>query len=832
MPCAAFARPASDLTFSTPGDRSPENILVRFELDMKESIPLIIALLIFYSTEGQNCVATFSGKVVDSNNKPLTGVAVILNSGQLGLTTDADGNFIFSNLCAGNYKLQVQYLGFETVSETIKITRDVSRRIYLQQESEHLDEVTIETEVAGIEHAHNTSLLSERDLARTAGKSLGETLKEVPGVNALQTGPGIFKPVIHGVHSQRILILNYGIRQEGQQWGAEHAPEIDPFVAANIAVVKDASSIKYGTDAIGGVVIVNPPELPVTKGLGGTMDAVLQSNGRSGAFSAMIEGGFKKPGWGWRAQGTAKRSGDFHAPRYSLTNTGVSELNFSGATGYHDDKKGVEIFFSHFESELGILRGTAISTPDDLESAMERPEPLYTEKFGYKIREPRQEVSHNLLKLNGHTNLGSGIWRFQYGFQNNNRREFDLRRGTLTDLPSIDLQLNTNTIETEWEHAYGSNKSICMGLSGIYQVNTNVYGTKRIPFIPNFDNLSGGAFAISKFNFENTVVDLGVRYDYRHYDIAGFDSNNKFYTTNLTFHNASATAGATFRLANKRSLTLNLSSAWRPPHVAELYSIGTHQSAAAIEYGLLIGNSGEVLDIGEVSYDNEQALKFVGTYSGTWKDFSYAISPYANYIFNYIYLKPGGVFSNLRGVYPYFRYAQTDALFLGVDFSGNLHISDRLHALPKVSILRASDESNDDYLLFIPANRAELTLRYEKPLKGTVRSWYFEPRVKYVAEQKRAPRFISVSQLNEANEQQVDLFAEDDSNFDFMKAPDAYTLLNASLGISLQNEKVKYDVRLSSENLLNTTYRDYTNRFRYYADDIGRNFVFSLKCIF
>ena len=112
------------------------------------------------------------------------------------------------------------------------------------------------------EHAHNVAKLTQKQLAETAGKSLGESLKEIPGVNSIQTGPGIFKPVIHGVHSQRILILNYGIRQEGQQWGAEHAPEIDPFIASDVVVIKDASSIKYGTDALGGVIVVNPSPLP------------------------------------------------------------------------------------------------------------------------------------------------------------------------------------------------------------------------------------------------------------------------------------------------------------------------------------------------------------------------------------------------------------------------------------------------------------------------------------------------------------------------------------------------------------------------------------------
>lgn len=188
-------------------------------------------------------------------------------------------------------------------------------------------------------------------------------------------------------------------------------------------MIKDASAIKYGTDALGGVIVVNPPPLPETAGLGGSFNSVVQSNGRSGTFSGMLQGGIKgHKGWGWRMQGTARRAGDFHTPDYSLTNTGVKELNFSASTGYHSEHKGIEVYFSHFKTELGILKGTSISNMDDLLAAMERTPPQYTTDFSYNISEPRQEVSHNLIKINGHIHSNFGEWRLQYGFQNNNRQ--------------------------------------------------------------------------------------------------------------------------------------------------------------------------------------------------------------------------------------------------------------------------------------------------------------------------------------------------------------------------------------------------------------------------
>jgi iron complex outermembrane receptor protein len=684
------------------------------------------------------------------------------------------------------------------------------------------------------EHATNFVQMNERQLAESAGKSLGESLKGISGVNTIQSGPGIFKPVIHGVHSQRILILNHGLRQEGQQWGAEHAPEIDPFIASNIVVIKDASAIKYGTDALGGVIVVNPPPLPEKEGLSGAVNSVLQSNGASATLSGTIEGGIRKhDGWGWRVQGTLKKTGDFSTPDYVLTNTGVRESNFSVATGYHKEKAGFDVFFSHFQTEIGILKGTSTETKDDLFAALERPVPEYTRNFSYSISEPRQEVSHNLFKLNGHLKAAGGEWRWQYGFQNNNRKEFDLRIGGLSKIPAIDLQLNTHSLDMEWETPHSDKRTMTFGVNGTYQQNKNIPGTQRIPFIPNFNTLSTGMFGIVKLFFNTWTVDLGARYDYRHYTAKGFDFKNSFYSTSFDFNNVSATIGATKQLEKDQTLNLNLSSAWRPPHVAELYSVGKHQSAAAIEYGLMLNDTtNEVMDINNVNFKTEQAVKLVASYQFRRERFSFDASPYANYIFNYIYLKAGGITQNVRGVYPYFRYNQTDALFLGMDLTATWDMHRYFSVIPQVSLLRAGDVRNNDYFVFIPSNVYELTLRYQRPSLLKFRNVYIESKARYVARQNRAPRVITAREIDEAREANTDLFQGGETNFDFMAAPPAYWLLNVSAGLSIQRKRVQYDFRVASGNTLNQVYREYTNRFRYYANDLGRNIIFSFKCIF
>lgn len=611
-------------------------------------------------------------------------------------------------------------------------------------------------------------------------------------------------------------------------------PEVDPFVASELIVVKDASAIKYGADALGGVVIVNPAPLPEKAGLGGSLNMVAQSNGRAGTISGMLEGGLKDHnGWGWRLQGTGKRAGDYHTATYQLTNTGSKELDFSGATGYHGKTFGAEVFFSHFQTELGILKGTSISNADDLQAAMERTPPQYTSAFSYHIGAPRQHVVHDLLKATIHKELQHGKLTFQYGLQNNGRKEYDIRIGTYASLPALDLKLVSHTFDGEWELSKENKYTLCFGANGMIQQNSNVFGTNRIPFIPNYNSFSGGPFAISKFYLRAWTVDLGVRYDYRHYSVAGYDFKNDLFRGNLHFQNVSGTAGATLAMKRGQSFSTSLSTAWRPPHVAELYSLGTHQGAAANEYGLLLNpQTNEVMDINDVNFKIEKAVKWVNTYRIQRERFQLEATAYSNFILNYIYLKPIGITQTLRGTLPAFRYTQTDALFLGADISAQQLIYKRISLLTKISLIRASDHTNHDYLVFIPPNRFELGARYDVHQWKRLKGLFFESKWKYTMRQTRAPRVISIPVLKQYQETGTNPFQDDPSNFDFMAAPKGYFLWNVSAGIQVPTKKGRYELRAAVENLLNASYREYTNRFRYYANDLGSNFIVSAKYVF
>lgn len=781
----------------------------------------------------QNCTFIISGKVIDERGSALPGASVQIKKLSLGEATNDAGTFRFEKICKGTYLILIQYLGYETVEKRITIDANLELTIDLQPTERVLQEVVVADHAEVATRSNNTAALNARELDEVSGKSLGETLQNISGVNSIQSGPAIFKPVIHGVHSQRILILNNGIRQEGQQWGAEHAPEIDPFIASNLTVIKDAGAIKYGTDALGGVIVVTPAELPANQKLGGELHLIGNSNGRAGTISGLLEGGIKNAkGWGWRVQGTGRRSGDANTPDYILSNTGFRELNYSVSVGHHNENTGFEIFYSHFNTTIGILRGSVSESLEDLADRIKRKVPANTKDFTYSINEPRQEVAHDLIKVNGHIRNNKHLYNLQYGLQINDRKEFDVRRGsTLTALPALAFKLFTHTLDAERETNLSDTHSRCIGLNGMIQDNNKMDGTQTLPFIPNFRNYSTGIFWIEKITRNKIDYDLGLRYDYRLYQIAGFNFQNKLYKTQFGFGNATATAGVSVKLSPHGTLIGNVGSAWRPPNVAELYSLGTHQSAAAIEYGLLLDEiTTQVKDIENSNVNPEHALKWVTTYRYQKNRWQAEATGYINYIFNYVYLKPRGITETGRGPFPYFRYTQTDASFTGVDASIQYEFSPKFSIRASASLLHAKDVTQNDFLIFIPSNRYDVSLRYET--KVNKKTFFAQAKLKYVAEQKRAPRKVDPEEIVAANEQGIDLFATDQSNFDFMAAPEGYALLSISTGYSIPVRNTKLDFRLSADNLANARYRENTNRMRYFANETGRNISIAVNLSF
>lgn len=760
--------------------------------------------------QSNKCDLVLKGAVLDNENRqPIPFATIEISALGKRLVSAEDGSFSFSQLCAGSYELTFRFLGYKTLTQTFNLSRGVgSFRVLMEPDIKDLSEVVVEAEkveeIASLKRAE----LSAEALRRNSGESLGQALTDITGVNILQTGPTIAKPVIHGLHSNRILILNNGIRQEGQQWGQEHAPEIDPFVATNLQLIKGAAAVKYGSDAIGGVILVNPPDLPSTKGLAGSFNLVGATNNRLLASSLMLEGGIAGlDGFGWRVQGSLKRAGDARAADYRLTNTGTTENNFSLGLGYHKERAGFEVFYSSFDADIGIFRSAHIGNLTDLENAIGRDRPLFIGEFSRDINNPRQQVAHQLLKVNGHVDVNNlGELYLQYGLQRNQRKEFDIRRGGRSEIPALSLDLVTHTLELDMDLAPMGKWKGDVGASFLVQANENDSETGIRPLIPNFDNLTAGFHVIGRYVETRYELEFGLRYDFKHYLVRKFDQNNQLIRPEFDFNNITGSAGIVLNLAKGWELRSNLGTAWRAPHVNELFSEGLHHGSAAIEEG-------------RDDLVSEKAIKWISSIEKNTTRYSIDVSAYYNLINDYIYLRPEDVALTIRGAFPIFRYNQTDAHFMGLDANLTYLFGDRIEWTNKFSLIRAMDRQNDSPLINIPANRLQSGFTYKFD-DGRLKKPFLSLSADLVDRQRNAPRVVSISEIRVSD---TDLFAIDQSIFDFLDVPAGYVNFSISGGFKTELFSNELNVFVSVENLLNNSYRDYLNRFRYYADDMGQN---------
>jgi iron complex outermembrane receptor protein len=761
-----------------------------------------------------------TGIVVDERGNPLPQAAVSLKENGLISISDLDGSFAFRGLCSGIVTLSVSYVGFESRSVSVQIPHSSALTIQLKSSSTLLGDVIIEEATSEGGASQTTTMLEEQDLAALHGKPLGESLKEIPGVNALQTGPSIFKPVIDGLHSQRILILNNGIRQEGQQWGVEHAPEVDPFIASRIQVIKGAETVRYGSAAMGGVIIINPPPLHQTEKIGGELNLGLMSNNRMGVFSGLVEGTLKEgTGWSWRLQSSVKKGGDFHTPRYNLSNTGLTEYNFSAAVGYEDEKRGMEIYLSSFNTEIGILRAAHTGNLNDLQQSIDTGRPWYVEDFSYSIGPPRQKINHHLLKVSAYNQVKDiGKITVVYGGQYDMRNEFDIRRSGRSARPSISLNLTSHVLDVSLDHQHAAHSG-SVGVNGTMKVNTNdTQETGVRPLLPDFQQASAGLFVLEKIKRGKWIFEAGARYDFQHLKVLTFIDNRDLIKPRFDFSFLSGTLGATVLFNPELRLLSNLGISSRPPHVSELYSEGLHHGTASIEEGLMRRNG--IVETDPSLIEKELSRKWVNTLQYTKEHVNVDLSLYYNAINNYVYIQPTGTRLTVRGYFPVFEYKQTDAVLMGVDAALKWKAGERVTFNSKFSYIYAKDTRNDDVLIFIPPAQFENGLTLQLPFSETFKDLYASVSVPITFRQTRAPMTVRPVDIGENAPTR---------NFDFADAPEGFALLNARIGFKLPLRDHYLGVTLSGENILNKSYRNYMNRLRYYSEDIGSNFILRLS---
>lgn len=744
------------------------------------------------------CQFVVSGQVLDEHdNTPLPFAEIFVKGTMKGTVADAQGNYVIRNICAGEITIVVYHIGCEAIFNTINIKSNIrGLNFYPEHHQELLEEAQIVSEKRR-ESAEAISVLSTKQLEEVRGKDLAKGLELVSGVRTLKTGGAISKPIIHGLYGPRILMINNGVRQEDQQWGLEHAPNIDPFSADNITVVKGASAVRYGVGAIGGVVKVDAGALPFFKEFNGRAHLIGQSNGRGGATALKLVHGLDS-NWAYSVQLSGRKLGDLSAPNYLLTNTGMEQWNASAQLGFQKNHLKLEAYYSHFSSVIAILRSSHIGNLTDLRNAVESSRPLVIEPFSYTIDNPYQNINHDLAKISGLYTIGpKSKLRFLYGFQLNERQEFDLRRAGREDIPANSLRLYTHSADLIFENESGGKFFGTLGVNGWVQRNSNESGTGVRPILPNYNKELLGVYVMEKVKLLRWIIEGGLRYDFQHILAQKFDRNQDLQQYALDYNAYSASLGATYFLNSHFQLSSLVAYANRAPEVNELLSEGLHHGASTIE-------------IGDLNLVPEKALNWSMTASVAYASkFRMELTAYLNPINDYIYLRPEQEPQlTVRGAFPVSRYTQTNALLTGLDLDIELFVHENWQYIIRGNLVRGYDQSVNDYLTLMPADQILHSLKWSP------NSWRFL---------KKPSIGISHRLVDEQR------FYPNDSELLDIHPPDGYQLFDFTLGSGVGLFGQEFIITITFENITDKAYRDYLNRQRFYADEPGRNIILKIN---
>jgi len=771
----------------------------------------------------QDCNNTLYGSLLDIHDgSVLTGATVIVAQTGVGVLTDLDGNFVISNLCSATYQLQISHPSCSTKAFSVLIKDDTQKTFKLEHHLESLNEIIVNGKKTNrATKSIYENLVDQQTITTFSSGSLGDALNSISGVSSLNTGNTVVKPMINGLHSSRVLIINNGVQMQDQEWGAEHAPSIDINAVGTLKVIKGAGALQYGGNAIGGVVIASAPKVPLldslygktifsgsSNGLGGTVSSSLTRSNQNGLYTAF--------------QGSLKRYGDFNAPNYNLSNTGVFERNIAATIGFNRIDYGVEAYYSLFKNEIGILRASHIGGAEDQVQAIASPVPSIINDFTYNIDAPRQDVTHHLARIKGFKNIENiGLISLQYDYQQNNRLEFDVRRGSNKDKASVDLVLDTQTLTIDVASDISEKLTTKFGIVGSLQTNyaNPETGVRRL--IPDYDKYSIAGFASGNYDInQKWVLEAGFRFDYTHMNVfkfyrrsfwqdRGYDNqfsdlvveeigNQLLVNPKLDFYNPSFTIGSKYSFGLYK-LFANYSLSSRAPNASEQFSEGLHHSASRIE-------------LGDLQFTSETAHKISLTLQKIGERVNFTITSFATKIDDFILIEPTGIRQTIRGNFQVWEYRQTQAQMYGLDLDANLSLTDNVRFVHQFSLVKGYDKTSNEPLISMPAANTLNSLVYTNPNFNNIS---IAIQSNYVFRQNEFP-----------NTNFEVVLPDSIQTVDISTPPSGYHLLNLNITAAVRPDM---QVGLYVNNLLNTSYRNYLNRLRYYADDVGRNITLQLK---
>lgn len=758
---------------------------------------------------------TVHGKVIEAaTGQPLAGVVVELHeTHQIALTGD-NGYFKLEEVRRGTYHLHATLLGYHPWQQTLTLQPNTDTFLLpLERTAIELHMVEVEEDLlrSGIkERPLSITVVDAQQMAGTYADNLATTLQQLPGISAINTGTGIGKPVIRGLSFNRVMVNQNGIKQEGQQWGADHGLEIDQYGIDKIEVIKGPASLLYGSDAMAGVINIHRKDVPDHKGWQGQLTTFYRSvNQLRGASLAT---GYASDRFFVHGRYTHQDFSDYRVPANTfiyntyelpienqlLKNTAGRERNGQLSVGTYGGWGKMVLHLSNFNQKAGLFAG-AIGIP--------RAYRLTSDSNRADIDIPYQYTNHFAAALNGKWLLNKSWIHLDAGYQYNLRQEWSYPHihgvgPAPVNNKALELILHTYTGNLRYFYQPNPRLKLVTGWNG--QLQDNAIGGFEF-LVPAYRSYQSGLFVFTEWKSTPKLTwSGGLRYDLGYYDLAGYRQSLYDSDTNIIayrersaplqkfFHNISGSVGLAFQAREHWTLKANLGKSFRMPNGAELGMNGVHHGTFRHE-------------MGDTSLQAERGYQFDIEAQLERSDILIDASAYFNYFDDYIFLRPTGSFSLLPDAGQIYRYTQADAIHTGWELRIDWHPIAPLHLEVIHAYVFNQNLTTGLPLPFTPPLNVRPGVSWEKQIPYRIwHHWKVSLQYDYYAAQQRTDR-------NEP-------------------ATPAYGLLNISFSTRLGTKKHPVSLHFSVRNVMDTYYLNHLSRYRILnIPEPGRNFVITLR---
>lgn len=772
-------------------------------------------------------IGTLSGTITDkADGKPIFGASVSIPDLKNGTSTNAKGEYVLNHVPKGIYLVQVSYLGYSSVTQRVDFTKTSTLNIQLQVSAIESGEVVVTGVSKATEIKRNPIPMVAVGKTyldqRSASGNVIDEIANLPGISAVTTGPNVSKPFIHGLGYNRVVTLQDGIRQEGQQWGDEHGIEVDQNSIDRIEVIKGPASLTYGSDAIGGVVNLISPT-PVSEGkILGSVQGIYGTN------QGLLNGSFRlygnQNGLVWGTIISAKEGKNYqnqHDGRVYAT--GFKEKDARAMVGLNKSWGYSYLNASLYDDLQDIPNGSRDSvsrqfTKQITEADLFRPIVSPSELNTYAIPSLHQHVQLYRIYDNSNFIIGNGNLIVNLGYQFSHRREYT--HPEASDIPGLNLHLSTYTYDVKYNYTFANGYETTVGVNGQYQNNT-IGGATAFP-IPAYHQFDIGPFAIIKKSFGKLDLSGGIRYDSRSFtgqaayiDTASgkfpelYTGSNptttpnvisQFTALNKIFSGVSGSFGGSYNFSQAFLIKANIARGFRAPSIAELSANGPDPGSQIYH----VGNSNFKPEF-SVQEDIGAFLTLPGV-SASVELFNNNIQ---NYIFQQQQLNPDGTpaVNPAFPLYSIFTYVQSKARINGGEVSLDIHPLPWLHFQNSLSLTYGQNLGNGGkvpdslkYLPFIPP------LHTHSELRGTFSKGFSKFKNLYA--------FVGFDHYDAQNR----FF----SAYGTETYTAGYNLLSAGLGGDLVNQAGQSIVKLFIEgtNLANVNYQSNMSRLKYFDNAV------------